>query len=293
MNIKERFTELTASSKLSLQKNAPHITFGLGLVATTAGAVLAAKATTKLEEKLDQLESDVSSAKESRVKPELFEGGEATSRDMAMIYMRHTGRIAKLYGPAVITYGTGVGLLVHSHVSMTRRNASLAAAYAGLHQAFQLYREKVREELGEERERELYHNMSREEFEVDGELHEGHIVDPNKLSVYAVMFDEANPYWHKEPEYNRIFLQTKCAYFNHILQARGHVFLNEVLDELGFDHTKAGAVIGWYRDAPGGSHVDFGIFDATSSRFLNNVERSIILDFNVNGNIYNLMENPR
>lgn len=58
-------------------------------------------------------------------------------------------------------------------------------------------------------------------------------------------FDETNVNWHPSQEYNEIFLRVQAAYFNHQLQARGHIFLNEVFDSLGFDRIYEGQTLGW------------------------------------------------
>jgi hypothetical protein len=76
-----------------------------------------------------------------------------------------------------------------------------------------------------------------------------------------------------------------------MLQARGHVFLNEVYDALGIPRSQAGAVVGWVR-GQGDGYIDFGLFNSENDRardFVNGYERSILLDFNVNGVIYDLI----
>jgi hypothetical protein len=95
-----------------------------------------------------------------------------------------------------------------------------------------------------------------------------------------------NPNWQKNSEHNKLFLKCQQSYANDMLQARGHVFLNEVYSWLGLEHSKAGAVVGWVINSDGDNFVDFGIFDPGNSRFVNGQERSILLDFNVDGVIY-------
>ena len=70
------------------------------------------------------------------------------------------------------------------------------------------------------------------------------------------------------------------------------MFLNEVYDALGIPLTKAGQVVGWIynpNDKTINSYVDFGIFNQNkqSNLFVNGYERSIKLDFNVDGVIWN------
>ena len=64
---------------------------------------------------------------------------------------------------------------------------------------------------------------------------------------------------------------------------------------LGIPKTKAGQVVGWVYDPEhpvGDNYVDFGLFDLDRERvrrFVNGDERNILLDFNVDGNIWELM----
>ena len=92
-----------------------------------------------------------------------------------------------------------------------------------------------------------------------------------------------------------MYLRRQQEFANEMLRSKGHLFLNEVYDILGFPRTKAGQVVGWIYDEKnpvGDNYVDFGIYDITDERkrdFINGYERSILLDFNVDGNIWDLM----
>jgi hypothetical protein len=87
-----------------------------------------------------------------------------------------------------------------------------------------------------------------------------------------------------------MFLQCQQNYFNQQLKARGHVFLNEIYDAIGLERSKAGTIVGWVTDGNGDGYIDFGMFEDASRRFINGIEPSILLDFNVDGVIYDLIE---
>ena len=79
------------------------------------------------------------------------------------------------------------------------------------------------------------------------------------------------------------------TFFNDLLLSRGHLFLNEVYDQIGIDRTKAGQVVGWVVSKDGDNFVDFGLFDGSTQEkrmFVNGHENSVLLDFNVDGVIY-------
>ena len=92
-----------------------------------------------------------------------------------------------------------------------------------------------------------------------------------------------------------MFLKKAESFANDKLRINGYLFLNEVYEMLGIPKTKAGQVVGWVYDeknASGDNFVDFGIFDINNPKardFVNGYERVIILDFNVDGVILDLI----
>ena len=92
-----------------------------------------------------------------------------------------------------------------------------------------------------------------------------------------------------------MFLKRQQAYANDKLKANGYLFLNEVYDMLGIPKSKAGQVVGWIYDPENGTgdnYVDFGIYNVNREAardFVNGYERTILLDFNVDGNIWEMM----
>lgn len=275
-------TRATGRAALKMRKNAPHLLFGAGIISVVGGTVLACRSTLQLETRLDEFKTEVDLRK-----------SDSSPQEMAYIYARHTTQIVKLYAPAVIVGGMGITALTMSHRTLSRRNTALTAAYAGLSNAFEAYRGRVRAEVGEEKERDIYFAATDEVAEIDGKKVEYKQVDPNKFSLYARIFDEYNVNWHPSPELNRLFLRAKQNYFNDLLQVRGHVFLNEVYEELGFEHSSPGSIVGWTISAEGDNYIDFGMFDQYSSRFIEGSEPSVILDFNVDGVIWDKIEKPK
>lgn len=288
MTIRNVVSKTVGRSTLKLKHNSPHILFGVGLVGTVASTVLACRATLKTEPILDEIKSDLEMPKDREITKEYTERDR--SRDLAYIYVKSTTRLVGAYAPALVIGGVSVALLTGSHIQLTRRNATLTVAYAALHKAYMEYRDRVREEVGTEKERDLYFGTCVEKLEDEnGKLKEFKTVDVNKLSPYARFFDEGSPNWHKTAEYNRIFIQCQQNYANNILVARGHLFLNEVYDMLGIEHSKAGQIVGWVANGKGDGFVDFGMFEAHQQGFINGREPSILLDFNVDGNILDLI----
>ena len=266
---------------LTLQKHSPHILFTAGVIGVIGSAVLASRATLKLSKVLDDAEYEINS-----VKTELKHRKGQYQKDLAYVYTKNTMEIVKLYAPAVALGTLSIAALTGSHIQLTRRNAALTAAYGTLQAAYEHYRDRVREEVGEERELEIYHAISYDKVKIDGKMKEVMQVDPNRWSPYARIFDESSWQYNKNAELNKLFIRAQQSYLNDLLHARGHVFLNEAYTALGLEHSSAGAVVGWVLDEGGDNYIDFGLFKPGSERFVNGLERNIILDFNVDGVIF-------
>ena len=187
---------------------------------------------------------------------------------------------------------------------MQKRNAALSAAYLTVDKSFKEYKQRVIDRVGEEVEKEIRYGIKAEEVAetvVDEDGNETTVTEtvkmmnPNLYSDYARFFDESSPYWQKDPEYNLVFLKAQQQYANDLLKARGRLFLNEVYEMLGIEKSKAGQIVGWVYDPVnpiGDNFVDFGIYDMSKERvraFVNGYEPNILLDFNVDGNVWDAM----
>lgn len=276
---------------LKTKKNSPHIFFVGGIAGVVGSTVLACRATLKLDKNLDEIRNEIHSVKEVAKQAESDETSDYTEheyyRDLGHIYLKSVVRLGRLYGPSILLGTASIGALTGSHVQLTRRNAALTATLAAVTKAYEEYRIRIQEEIGKEKEFEIYHGITDEKGEDGKKLK---VVNTGTgYSMYAKIFDETNPNWTKSVEHNRVFLDMHCRYMNHLLNSRGHVLLNDVYDQLGFERTPAGCVVGWLLGGGGDDFVDFGLFEASASRFINGQERSVILDFNVDGNIYELI----
>lgn len=292
-----QFTSITraaAKASLKVQKASPNLLFAAGIVGVVGGAVLASRATLRvgdvLDKSLGQLE-DINAVVHSDHPTYTVED---SYRDKGIVYLNMAIDVTKLYGPAIIVGGIGIACLTRSHQILTKRNAALTVAYAALERSYNAYRDKVKEEFGEEREAGFHYHVQKELAEKD-KVNDGTKKKAPKpdYSVYAKFFDEANPNWTRSAEKNLMFLNVNQKVANDILHARGYILLNDVYDMLGFPRTTAGCVVGWTMYDSGDNYVDFGIFNHHTDEvraFVNGVEKSILLDFNVDGVVYEKIE---
>lgn len=296
-SLSEAITRGLGRQSLMIQKNSPTLLFAGGIVGMVGSTVLACRATLKLEEVLEKGQSDLRVAKSlADSKPEEYPENEH-QRDTAIIYLRSGASVAKLYAPSVILGAASVAMLTKSHNMLTERNAALTAAYVALDQGFKEYRHRVIEKYGEEQDRNFLYDAQEVEIKEEGkkpkkELRAGsHFVSP-----YARFFDECSTSWSPDKEHNRLFISCQQNFANDLLHSRGHLFLNEVYTMLGLDHTRSGAVVGWIVGGEGDGYVDFGVFLPDSGDrirdFVNCREGSVLLDFNVDGVIYDQLGDP-
>ena len=304
--MKEKMIRMYNNTKNGVQKHSPEILAGVGVVGVVASTVMACKATMKLNDILEESKETRDKIREVESNPRYEEqySHEDAKKDLTINYTQTAMKVAKLYAPAVILGSASLGCLLASNDILRKRNAALSAAYMTVDKSFKEYRQRVVDRFGEEVEKEIRYNIKAEEVTSTVVAEDGSettitetvkTMDPNLYSDYAKFFDEASPYWQKDPEYNFMFLKSQQQYANDLLKARGRLFLNEVYEMLGIDKTKAGQIVGWVYNPEnpiGDNFVDFGIFDMSKERvraFVNGYEPNILLDFNVDGNIWDLM----
>ena len=310
MKVKEIINSVSYNAHrigFKIKKASPEIMVVAGVVGVVTSTVMACKATTKVNDILEETRKqadDVHNVLDSDVVSEDEYNNDDAKKDLAIIYTQTGVKLIKLYAPSVIVGALSITGILASHKILKKRNVALTAAYATIDRSFKEYRGRVVERFGKELDRELRYNIKAQEIEektVDKDGNETvekktiSVVDPNMYSDYARIFDNGSMGWTKDPEYNLMFLKLQQNQANDRLRAQGYLFLNDVYDMLGIPRTKAGQIVGWIYDEEnpvGDNFVDFGIYDIYNEKacdFVNGRERSIVLDFNVDGNILDMI----
>ena len=297
------------------KKHSPEILVVSGVIGMIGSAVMACKATTKVNDIMEDTKTQldtIHAAGEKLANGEtlkLKDGEEYTveqnKKDLTIVYAQSAVKFAKLYAPSVIVGVLSVTAILAGHNITRKRNVALAAAYTAVDKSFKEYRGRVVERFGKELDKELRYNIKAKEVEEVTVNEDGsesvtkkvvETTDADGYSDYSRFFDAGCNGFTKDPEYNLMFLKDQQRYANDMLRAKGHLFLNEVYDLLGIPRSKAGQVVGWIYDEKnpvGDNYVDFGIYDINRPKnrdFVNGYENVILLDFNVDGNILDLMQ---
>ena len=301
------FQSFKNDTALFMDKNKPEIMLAAGLIGVIGATVLACRATLKAKDVVEEHNERLEEIQENLNEEEKKELPVEAKKDIRKVYLKTSLKLAKTYAPAIAVETAAFALLIKSNSVQRDRLAGLTAAYITVDQAFKKYRQAVIEELGEEKDLEFKTGLKKQKIDAIVEDEEGNeklkkeeglvLPDGRYISEYAKFFDESCPDWQKSPENNLHFLRLQQAAANEKLKIQGHLFLNEVYDMIGLPRTKAGAVVGWlypaerYNSLQLNGFVDFGIYDmwanAKRADFVNGYERNILLDFNVDGCIYN------
>ena len=292
---------VASKTVMKLKKHSPEILVVAGIAGTVVSAVLACKATTKVAEILDETKGTLDTIHEG-METGAINGQEYTTedgkKDTVVVYAQTGMKLAKLYAPAIILGTLSITSILASNNILRKRNVALGAAYAAIDKSFKEYPGRVIERFGEQVDTELKYGIKAkkfEEIEVDPETGKEKkvkktvmVADPNLQSDYAVYFDSKSRNYETNPDYNRMFLKAQQAFANDKLQTRGHLFLNEVLDDLDLPRTPAGQIVGWTKDGPDG-YVNFRIVEVERETEDGRHEPALLLDFNVEGNIWEKM----
>lgn len=288
------------------KKHSPEILVAAGVVGIVTSTVMACKATTKVNDIIDEATDTIDAIHNSAGKGLHTSDGEeytqeVANKDLAIVYVQTGWKFVKLYGPAVALGIASIGCMIGSNQILRKRNVALAAALTAVDTSFKEYRGRLIDRFGKDLDRELRFGIKAKEIEekiIDENGKETtvtktvEVVDPNTAhSLYSVVFCEGNAGWTKNAELNKVFLIQQQNYANDKLRLRGYLTLNEVYEMVGAPTTAYGQIAGWvYTEdsSIGDNFVDFGIFDIANEKacdFVNGRERSIILDFNCIGNI--------
>jgi len=286
MSVKIRLNRL----KLKAIKHAPQIATIGGVAGLIGAGIWACKRTMKMPELVEKHKMVMDSIEDAKENDEDYTEKDA-QHDTIVEYKTMTVNVVKLYGiPVAIAVGS-TACIIGSHVVMNRRNVALASSLSIVTQQFRNYRNNVIKELGEEVDREFRFNLKESENEDEknpgGENSEKQNKNPaDEYGPFTKIFDESNPYHTKDPEQNRYFLSSQQNFANEKLREKGFLFLNDILEMLGFPKTRLGQIWGWTYDETcpiSDNYIDFGLFNFDREKirdFHNGYEYSIILDFN-------------
>lgn len=298
--------QILVKTKLGIKKHSPEILVAAGIGTGIVAAIVACKQTIKANDIVAEARKslqNIEDVKELAANNKVEYTEENEQEDRKTIGMQVAVGMVKTYALPVGLGILSVTCILAGHHILKKRNVALAAAYSALSTDFMNYRKRVVNKYGKDVDFMLKNGLEKqivanqvidpETGEVKETKEEVLTYEGDKLSQYARVFDEVgSTQWTPSADHNRAFLLMEQNYFNERIRTRGYIFLNEVYERLGFRPTKAGSVVGWVYQNADYEGIDFGIFTAHTQKaaeFLEGTEPSIILDFNVQGDILSLV----
>lgn len=299
-------SQILVKTKLGIKKHSPEILVVTGICTGVAAAIIACKQTIKANDIIAEARKNlqnIENVKELAANNKVEYTEENEQADRVIIGKQVTVGMVKTYALPVGLGILSITCILAGHHILKKRNVALAAAYSALSTDFMNYRKRVANKYGKDVDFMLKNGLEKqivankvidpETGEVKETKEEALTYEGSKLSQYARVFDEVgSTQWTPSADHNRAFLLMEQNYFNERIRTRGYIFLNEVYERLGFRPTKAGSIVGWVYQNADYEGIDFGIFTAHTQKaaeFLEGTEPSIILDFNVQGDILSLV----
>lgn len=280
-----------------IKQKSPDILFALGVAGFVGTVVMACKKGTKTQEILTVHRNNLEDLQTAMEMDDFTE--DEVMRDKLIFYSRTAVDLTKTYAPVAALGALSIACFLASRNILNKRYLAAVSAYNGLLEVFRAYRKRVVDEYGIGLDQHFrygttYSGIEKEIVDEKGkkkkieESAANTTTDQLAIADLSVVFDESNPgkNWTNNRSLNMLFLkamETKCT---DILRTRGHLFLNEVYDFLGFEHTQAGAVTGWVL-GKGDDYVSFGLYEPAARNFVNGSENTVLLQFNHDGIIFN------
>ena len=304
-NFKESLQNNLSKVGFALKKASPEIFIALGIGGVVGGTILACAATLDAKKRVEEHKDTIKGLKhmhEESVENDAPNEGysqEALDHDIGVTYLKTAGDLFFMYAPAIGLELLSIAAILTSHHIQKERTIGLATALATVTSGFKEYRQNVVEKYGEDEDLRFRHNVKTETVE-DTIIGEDGKKKKVKKTIESVKDGRPSPYskfytrgcngWCEDPEYNFSFLKLQQDHATNKLRGEGHLFLNEVYDMLGIPRTREGQYVGWIykKDNPNGNYVDFGIYltnKENNTNFVNRLEPTILLDFNVDGYI--------
>lgn len=294
----------------------PELLIGAGVVGLVGAAVVAVRRGVRWHTAAKaEIVHDLETIKKAEGSPQYTR--EDRVRDYAQVIGKGVWSFTQIYGPSIAVGAASVVSVLAGTGVLKGRLAAMTSAAATAQAALERYRSRVREKLGEDADYEFAYEVSAKKAKIKHEdgtkesLVTYHLVPSSgewmAASPYSRLWDENAMEWCANRDIQFLTLRSLENHFNQELNARGVVFLNDVYKALGLPMSKDAALVGWIKDyekpkmaklaaelgrVPGDGAISFGVFEneSPSARaYLAGDDNRVVLDFNVDGVIYDLI----
>ena len=318
-NVSNALAERAEVMKTNAQAHSPEILIGVGIAGMVTSTILACRATLKAKDIVEQRKATLAELREVKEAPENADGAlysdENYKKETRIVNVQTGLKVAGLYLPAVTVGILGASCFIKSNDIHRKHEASLTAAYVSLDQMFKKYRERVKEELGEDADDKFRHGIKKVEIEKEVADEKGKTkkkketideIDDFDGNDFSILWDRKSAHWDNDPHYQQSIVKDAMSNLNIRMKRRaelnhgvGYLRLTEVYDELLIPRPKLidkelgdfGWVLDYNDPNLAGTEIDLNpkvVFLPPKGEEVCR-RRAILLRPNVQGNIFELM----
>lgn len=219
-----------------LTRKSPEILTGIGIAGVITTTVLAVKVTPKALQLIDEAERKKAVAWNNE-NPDYDNGA-----DRIKLTKTETVKAAwKPYIPVVVTGVCSVACIIGANSVHLKRNAALATAYQLSTTAFNEYKEKVVETIGEKKEKVVRQNIAKDKVEKNPVSKTEVFVTGNGTSLF---YDPLSGRYF-ESDMNKVEKAVNNLNWSMNNGNEPYISLTQLYDELGLSHTGVSDEIGW------------------------------------------------
>lgn len=274
-----KFGKIFKKAGFMLKRKSPEILTGFGIVGFGVTVVLACKASKKAEPIIEEHKANMKEIKTT------YENGEATKSETVKACVvqtgKTTGKLAVVFGPAIGVGVASAGCFIGSNRILRKENLKIASAYTALDQTFKYYRQRTKDRVGEEVEKEIRHGIDKVTVKEETEDENGkkktvkkelNVVDPTRHKAYIKYLTKTNPSWRNDMEYMKMMLRGKQSIANDMLREKTFMTMCEVLDLLQFSKDSLDEedfTVGWIYDLDNPNGDNFIEFDVREISVMN------------------------
>lgn len=248
---KAKVTRFLNNVKMNVSKHSPEILTGVGIAGMITTTVLAVKATPKA---LTLIEETKANEDKDELTP--IETVKATW---------------KCYIPAMTTCIVSTACLIGATSVSSRRYAALTTAYKLSETAYNEYRDKVIETVGEKKEEAIKDAINKDRVEKDP-VSQNEVIITGKGNTLCYDYMSSRYFESDIDRIKRVENELNKSMLHDIT---GYVSLNDFYDEIGLSRTPLGEQMGW-NAMRGLIDIHFG------SQIADDGRPCIVIDHNVN-----------
>ena len=234
------------NSVIILRKYAPNILTALSVVSTVGAVGTSVKATWESKEIIETHNADIIDIREDLRAAKTPEEAKECKKQLLSKYADTVLDVLDEYlAPTILTGASIAAGITSNHIS-NRRIAALGASFTFIKNAFDKYRERVKNKYGEEEEKDIYYGAKEVEKEVVDEKGKKKKIkvkeyDPNDVmnnpcaillgdGIKSDMPEDKDDGWNR---YKLRWLCSKQEYLTHQLNRDGFIFMSDIAKELG------------------------------------------------------------